>query len=204
MRAQQHEFSNRLHAIAGLLELDRSADALSYLHEIRGTTADFDQTLRSRIRSPQIVGLMLGKVAEAHEREIELSIAPESNHGEAPGHIHALITILGNLIDNAFDALMDAPGPRQVSVSVVESVEALTITVSDNGPGIPSGAIRQIFTKGYTTKRGSLVRHVGLGLSLVDQTASKLGGHVLVSDGPGARFTVTLPPSSALLPSGAR
>lgn len=199
LRAQQHEFSNRLHAIEGLLELDRSSEALSYLHEIRGITADFDQTLRSRIRSPQIVGLMLGKVAEAHERGIELTVAPETDLGEVPRSIHSLITIIGNLIDNAFDALIGTPPPRRVTVSVRETAELLTIVVSDNGPGIPDGVIRQIFLKGYTTKRGTLARHVGLGLSLVEQTATKLGGEVAVSDGPGARFTVTLPHSPALI-----
>ncbi len=193
MRAQQHEFSNRLHAIAGLLELDRASEALSYVQEIHGMTADFDQALRQRVRAPQIMGLMLGKVAEARERGIELQISPETDLGEAPSRVHALITILGNLIDNAFDALRDTPAPRRVEVSIVESAESMVITVSDNGPGVPRGAIRQIFTKGYTTKRGSLVRHVGLGLSLVDQTTSKLGGWVSVTGGPGARFTVVIP-----------
>jgi len=209
LRAQQHEFTNRLHAITGLLELDRSSEALSYLHEIRGITADFDQTLRSRIQSPQIVGLMLGKASEAHERGITLTVAPDSDLGEAPGRIHPLITILGNLIDNAFDALLDAPVPRQVTVGIKETSDSVTITVCDNGPGIPNDATRQIFTKGYTTKRGTVVRHVGLGLALVEQTVTKLGGAISVSDGPGACFTVTLPHATApasggLMPHGAR
>lgn len=193
MRAQQHEFSNRLHAIAGLLELGRAAEALSYLHEIHGISADFDLALRQRVRAPQIMGLMLGKVAEAHERGIELVIAPETDLGDSPARVHALITIIGNLIDNAFDALSETPSPRRVVVGITESTAAVTVTVSDNGPGVPSGAIRQIFTKGFTTKRASLVRHIGLGLSLVEQTATKLGGTVTVSTGPGATFTVVLP-----------
>ena len=193
MRAQQHEFSNRLHAIAGLLELDRAPEALSYVQEIHGMSADFDLALRQRVRAPQIMGLMLGKMAEAHERGIELVISPETDLGEAPTRVHALITILGNLIDNAFDALKDTPAPRVVEVSITETPDSVTITVADNGPGIPHGTIRQIFTRGYTTKRGSLVRHIGLGLSLVDQAATKLGGRVSVSEGPGATFTVVIP-----------
>jgi two-component system CitB family sensor kinase len=203
MRAQQHEFSNRLHAIAGLLELNRYSEALAYVQEIHGVTAEFDQTLRRRVRSPQIIGLMLGKVAEANERGIELLIAPDTDLGESPRRVHALITILGNLIDNAFDALKDTPTPRRVVVSIVESRQSVVITVSDNGPGIPRDVIRQIFTKGYTTKRGTLVRHIGLGLSLVDQAATKLGGSISVSEGPGATFTVVLPEAVALAPTGA-
>ena len=155
--------------------------------------ADLDQTLRTHIRAPQIVGLMLGKAAEATERGIDLVIAPETTLGEAPDRVQALTTILGNLIDNAFDALSGTPAPRRVEVSVVESGERVTATVSDSGPGVPRDANQHIFRNGYTTKRGSLVRHSGLGLSLVHNTVTKLGGSVSVSDGPGATFTVVLP-----------
>jgi two-component system CitB family sensor kinase len=203
MRAQQHEFSNRMHAIAGLLELGRSGEALDYIQEIRGGSADFDQNLRTRIAAPQIVGLILGKAAEAHERGIEFTLSPESSLGPAPDHVQSLTTILGNLIDNAFDALAAVRPPRQVTVSVVETAESVTVVVSDNGPGLPHGAISQIFTNGYTTKRGSLLRHAGLGLSLVDKSVTKLNGSISVSDGPGATFTVVLPPAAAGAPIGA-
>ncbi len=204
MRAQQHEFSNRIHAIAGLLELGQPGEALEYVNEIRGTTADLDQTLRTHIGAPQIVGLMLGKAAEASERGIDLTISPDTNLGEAPQRVQALTTILGNLIDNAFDALASAPQPRRVDVSVVESADSLKITVSDNGPGITRGAKQHIFRNGYTTKRGSLVRHSGLGLSLVHNTVAKLDGSVSVSEGPGATFTVLLPRTPALTPERQR
>ena len=200
MRAQQHEFSNRMHVIAGLLELGRPEDALDYVNEIRGTSADLDQALRTHFGAPQIVGLMLGKAAEANERGIDLTIDPATNLGEAPGRVQALTTILGNLIDNAFDALGSTPAPRRVRVGVVESEDALTVTVSDNGPGVPAKDAARIFRNGYTTKRGSLVRHSGLGLSLVQNTVTKLGGSVTVDDGPGATFTVVLPKDPARTP----
>ena len=193
IRAQQHEFSNRMHAVSGLLELGRTKEALEYLNEIRGTTADLDATLRSHIGSPLIVGLLLGKAAEANERGIELVIAPDTDLGEAPERVQALTTILGNLIDNAFDALAGAPAPRRVVVSVVESPGSVTVRVADNGPGVPSAELPRIFENGYSTKRGSLVRHSGLGLSLVHSTVTKLGGTVTVSGGPGATFTIVLP-----------
>ena len=193
IRAQQHEFANRLHAIAGLLELERPGEALEYIEEIRGSTADFDQSLRSYIEAPQIVGLLLGKAAEAHERGIDFTISPESRLSDAPGHVQALTTILGNLIDNAFDALSESPPPRRVEVSVAEALESLVISVTDSGPGLPDGAIPQIFNNGYTTKRGSVVRHIGLGLSLVERTVNRFQGSITVSEGPGATFTVVLP-----------
>jgi two-component system, CitB family, sensor kinase len=193
MRAQQHEFSNRMHALSGLLELDRTDEALAYLTELRGVSADLDQTLRTRIRSPHLVGLLLGKSAEASERGIELVIAPDTSVGEAPGRLRALTTVLGNLIDNAFDALSGAPTPRRVDVSIVEGPTETVVTVADNGPGVPPGEIAHIFHDGYTTKRGSLVRHSGLGLALVHSTVGKLGGTVTVTNEPGAVFRVAIP-----------
>ncbi|MCU1528316.1 MAG: signal transduction histidine kinase regulating citrate/malate metabolism, partial [Frondihabitans sp.] len=176
LRAQQHEFSNRMHVIAGLLELGNEADALEYVHEIRGTTADLDQTLRARIHSPQIIGLMLGKVAEATERGITLTVTPDSLLGEHPARLQALTTILGNLIDNAFDALVDSHAPRLMSVSILESSSSITVIVADNGPGVSPEDSPHIFRRGYTTKRGTLIRHRGLGLSLVQNTVTKLEG----------------------------
>ena len=105
LRAQQHEFANRMHAVAGLLELDRHQEALTYLTEIRGTAADFDNTLRRHIAAPQIVGLLLGKAAEASERAIQLEISPESCLRECPEKVQVLITVVGNLVDNAMEAL---------------------------------------------------------------------------------------------------
>ncbi len=200
MRAQQHEFSNRMHVIAGLLELGRPEDALDYVNEIRGTSADLDEALRTHFGAPQIVGLMLGKAAEANERGIDLTIEPDTNLGSSSGRVQALTTILGNLIDNAFDALANTPAPRRVRVGVRETEEDLTVTVADNGPGVPAGDASRIFRNGYTTKRGSLVRHSGLGLSLVHNTVTKLGGSVSVTDGPGATFTVVLPKDPARTP----
>ena len=144
-----------------------------------------------------VVGLLLGKAAEANERGIELVISPDTDLGDAPGRVQALTTILGNLIDNAFDALATTPGKRRVLVSVIESPEVLTVRVSDNGPGVPNGDLPRIFENGYTTKRGSLVRHSGLGLSLVHSTVTALGGTVTVSCDHGATFEVVLPRASA-------
>lgn len=203
IRAQQHEFSNRMHAVSGLLELGRPEEALQYLNEIRGTSADLDRTLRTHVGAPMIVGLLLGKAAEANERGIDLTISPETELGSAPDRLQALVTILGNLIDNAFDALADSPAPRCVTVAIVETPQTLTVRVADNGPGVPHGSVLTIFESGYTTKRGSLARHSGLGLSLVHTTAQRLGGTVEVISAEGAAFTVVIPRSAHLAPDDA-
>jgi two-component system CitB family sensor kinase len=204
LRAQQHEFANRIHAISGLLELGRLPEALSYVHEIRGTSADLDETLRAHIAAPQIIGLLLGKAAEAGERGIRFVILPETALSEAPDRVQALTTIVGNLVDNAFDAVAGTPVPRRVEVSIVETDAELTVRVADSGPGIAPGALAHIFDDGYTTKGDSFAGHSGLGLALVHAAAAQVGGTVAVSSGPGAVFTVLLPRVDARLTEGAR
>ncbi|GAB3579936.1 ATP-binding protein [Calidifontibacter terrae] len=189
LRAQQHEFANRMHAVSGLLQLGRTTEALDYLLEIRGTAADFDNSLRERIAAPQIVGLLMGKVAEASEAGVEVRIAPTTRLSASPRNVHYLVSILGNLIDNAIQALASAPPPRLIDVAIVEA-GGVRIQVSDNGPGIAPGSEQEIFLDGYSTKAGG---RRGTGLAVVHRMVSRLGGTISVSTGPGARFTVALP-----------
>jgi len=196
LRAQQHEFANRLHTIAGMLELGHRDEALGYLTELQDATAGLADHLRSRVASPQIVGLLLGKIAEASERGIDLRLSEETWLGEAPEKVQALTTILGNLIDNAFDAVTCTPGKRQVRVALVEDDDAITAQVSDSGPGVPAGAADAIFADGYTTKAEVAGSRRGLGLALVHRLVQRLDGNITVSEGAGAVFTVRLPKSS--------
>jgi two-component system CitB family sensor kinase len=204
MRAQQHEFTNQLHAVTGLLELGQVDEARGYLAELNDGAAEFAESLRERISSPLIVGLLLGKAAEASERGLVLEISDDSWLGESPQKLQALTTILGNLIDNAFEALAGAAGSGRVVVTLIEDDGAVTVRVADNGPGIPPGAAQAIFQDGYTTKsdRGLLRR--GLGLALVHRLVQRLHGTITVSEGPCPVFTVELPatPAAAPLPTG--
>ncbi|KHK96145.1 hypothetical protein LK09_15985 [Microbacterium mangrovi] len=197
LRAQQHEFSNRMHAIAGLLELGRLPEALSYVHEIRGTSADLDETLRAHIAAPQLIGLLLGKAAEAGERGIDFVISPDTLVGEVPERVQALTTIVGNLVDNAFDAVAATPAPRRVELSIVESPDAVVVRVADSGPGVDDDAAPHLFEAGFTTKAADLAGHSGIGLALVHAAATQAGGSVAVTTGPGAVFTVVLPRPAA-------
>ena len=196
LRAQQHEFANRMHGVTGLLELGRHQEALLYLTEITGTAAEFDRTLRTHIAAPQIAGLLLGKAAEASERAIQLEVSPRTWLSESPEKVQVLTTILGNLIDNAMDAVTPIPPPRRVTVEIIEDAAQITVDVTDNGPGIPAELVPQIFVDGYTTKSGPGTRPRGLGLALVHRFVTRLHGSVRVTsaaDGTGARFCVEIP-----------
>jgi two-component system CitB family sensor kinase len=196
LRAQQHEFSNRLHAVTGLLELGEVDDALGYLTELHGTAAEFADSLRARIGSPLIIGLLLGKAAEASERGLVLEISQDTWLGEVPQKLQALTTILGNLIDNAFEALSGGTG--RVVVTIIDDEQEILVRVADNGPGIPPGSAASIFQDGYTTKsdRGPLRR--GLGLALVHRLVHRLHGRITVTEGPEPVFTVHLPATTAV------
>jgi two-component system CitB family sensor kinase len=199
LRAQHHEFSNRMHVIAGLLELGHADDARDYLMEIQGTAAELDNSLRASIASPQVVGLLLGKAAEASERGIRLEITPETWLSESPVKIQVLTLVLGNLVDNAMDAVAAAPQGGRVEIGILEDEEAITIVVTDNGPGVAPELVPRIFLDGYSTKghQGGSLR--GLGLALVHRMVTHSDGSVQVTRAKtgGARFTVVIPKRQA-------
>jgi two-component system CitB family sensor kinase len=197
LRAQQHEFANRMHTVAGLLELGNTEEALGYVTELRAGAAAFADSLRSRIASPLIVGLLLGKAAEAGERGIVLEVTDDTWLGETPEKVQALTTILGNLIDNAIDALTPSAGSGRVVVAVVENDDTIDVRVSDNGPGIDDSLKATIFIDGYTTKPDRDTVRRGLGLAMVHRLVQRLHGTISVGDGPGATFHVRLPKTPA-------
>ena len=197
LRAQQHEFSNRLHAVIGLLELGDVDEALGYLTQLQGGAAEFAESLRARIGSPLIVGLLMGKAAEASERGLTLTISEDTWLGDSPQKIQALTTILGNLIDNAFEALAGRAGSGRVLVRIVQDEEAISVRVTDNGPGIPPGSAESIFQDGYTTKNGRGGVHRGLGLALVHRLVQRLHGTITVTEGPAPVFSVHLPATTS-------
>jgi two-component system CitB family sensor kinase len=197
LRAQQHEFANRMHTVAGLIELGESGEALSYLKDLSGAEAEFAESLRARVASPLIVGLILAKSAVAAERGIKLELTGDSWLGDVPAKSQALTTILGNLIDNAFDAVGGARGPAQgpgrVTVSLLEDEDRIRVEVADNGPGIAAEDLEFVFVDGFSTKPDSGTLRRGLGLALVHRLVLRLGGRIEVAPGPGAVFRVSLP-----------
>ncbi|SDP37956.1 two-component system, CitB family, sensor kinase [Nakamurella panacisegetis] len=194
LRAQEHEFANRLHVIGGLLDLQEFAEARSYVNGVvasghTGTGED----LRARISPPIIAALLLAKQTIAAERDISLTIAEHSRLDLPSGPTaQNVMTVLGNLIDNGLDAVAQRPAPRAVEVTITDD-EALTIVVQDNGPGIDAVHRQSIFDDGFSTKAAQSDRRRGIGLALVRRLVTRAGGSIVVNTGPGARFEVHLP-----------
>jgi two-component system CitB family sensor kinase len=132
-------------------------------------------------------------VTIAAEQDVHLTVSPDSHLARPPVETQSLLTVLGNLIDNAVDAVAGQAEPRSVTVHVAETDDEIHIVVTDTGPGIPRDALREIFVDGYSTKtpRGQIRR--GLGLALVYRLVHRAGGSIEVTPGPGARFVLCLP-----------
>ncbi|MFD5142171.1 ATP-binding protein [Streptomyces sp. NPDC058401] len=197
LRAQAHEAANRLHTVVSLIELGRSREAVDFATAELSLAQALTDEVIAAVGEPVLVALLLGKAAQAHERGVELVVTPDSGViGAGPGGPPArdLVTVLGNLVDNAVDALTGVPGGR-ISVTIRPDGpdgphgRGVLIGVADNGPGLPEGA--DVFRRGWSGKGEGR----GLGLALVRQVADRHGGSAdagRLPDG-GARFTVRLP-----------
>ncbi|MGR6968882.1 ATP-binding protein [Streptomyces cynarae] len=207
LRAQQHEFTNRMHTLAGLLDIGDHDAAYEFAVGSAGAGQALTESVRRRIGNPLMVGLIVAKTTVAAERGVRIVLDDDSALGQDPPHLRRLLTIVGNLLDNAVDAATDGPPPaggRQVRLTLTEGPDHVTVRVADTGPGIPPGAAEAIFEDGWSTRpeRGTARR--GLGLALVHRLVQRHGGTVAVSEGPGAVFTVVLPlPDTAPAPQGA-
>ena len=198
LRSQEHEFANRLHVIGGLIELGRHDDAVEFINH----TSVLHQTLAAQlvdgVSDPILSALLLGKAAVAGERGITLSV---SAVGELPADLddpQGLVTVLGNLIDNALESVAQAGGgvtrDGRVEVGIAARTDVLEITVHDTGPGIDESLTEEIFRHGFTTKVAHADnRRRGIGLALVSREVRGRGGRIEVRNVDGALFTVTIP-----------
>ncbi|RLV69661.1 Two-component system sensor kinase [Streptomyces sp. CBMAI 2042] len=214
LRSQAHEAANRLHTVVSLIELGRVEEAVEF------ATAELElaQVLTDRVvgavEEPVLAALLLGKAAQANERGVELELAEDSliDDGALPASLaqRDLVTILGNLINNAVDAASEGEGhgaagavPAQrtaaqggagrarVTVTALADGRELLLRVSDTGAGIGPEEADEVFRRGWSTHGAGR----GLGLALVRQAAHRNGGSVELDRAPegGARFTVRLP-----------
>ncbi|MEO7126296.1 MAG: ATP-binding protein [Nakamurella sp.] len=196
LRAQQHEYDNRVHALAGLIELGRYEEAAKYAGELSSIQPGLAERLQERLDSPQVVGLLVAKSVVAAERGVTLTLSDDSALSEGDCDPAALLTIVGNLVDNAIDAAVGGDA-HAVQVTIrAEPGGQVTVQVRDTGVGIPPEDWPRIFTDGFTTKPAIGIRRRGLGLALVQRTVTGAGGAIrLTADPlvPGMTFTVSLP-----------
>jgi two-component system CitB family sensor kinase len=192
LRAQAHEFSNTLHAVAGLIELGKGHDALEFITDQVAIHQGLTTAYRDRIGDPLLVALLLAKSAVASERGIAFQVDAESLEGVRITEPRRVLTVVGNLVDNAFDSVggLRYSGGR-VDVAFRADGVDLDVRVADNGAGVPPEHLNELFDAGFTTKDRRL--HSGVGLSLVRQAVGRRAGSIRVSNDGGAVFTAVLP-----------
>lgn len=193
LRAQSHEFANRLHTLVGLVELGQYDEAIRFVTDVSEARDALTEQLKAAIRDPKLVALTLAKSSLADERGVQLRVAADCHVGADITDITSVLTVTGNLIDNAIEATAQAPDPRWVELTVVSAGANLLIRVRDSGPGVPDDMREAIFTDGYTSKSSPTGARRGLGLALVRQIAERRGGMVSVGRDGGAVFTAVLP-----------
>ncbi|MBV9000376.1 MAG: sensor histidine kinase [Solirubrobacterales bacterium] len=193
LRAQQHEFSNRMHTVAGLIELGDHDAAVRYALDVSGATAGLAQAVRDRVESPELAALLLAKTTVAAERDVQLELTDDSRLARTGTDTNVMLSIVGNLIDNAIDAAAAGPRPARVTVRLTTSGDNVTLQVSDSGPGVPGELAERIFTDGFTTKPPDGRGQRGIGLALVHRLVSRAGGTITVNCSGATTFTVVLP-----------
>jgi two-component system, CitB family, sensor kinase len=198
LRSQNHEAANRLHTVVSLIELDRTEEALDFATEELQVAQLLTDRVVSAVEEPVVAALLLGKTAQATERGIGFRIGEDTRVSALILEPRDMVTVLGNLLDNAFDAVSGS-ATQKVEVEVVADADSLSVRVDDSGPGLPTDLAEQVFRRGWSTKPGAGSVGRGVGLALVGQVVRRYGGTIDVGTSPlgGACFHLRVRRSGA-------
>ncbi|QTN00643.1 PAS domain-containing protein [Sediminibacillus dalangtanensis] len=192
LRAQAHEFTGKLHAILGFIQLGKRQEAIELIQNEANLQEQVSEMFFSQIRDEKVQAILLGKFAKASEKKISFKVEEGSSLAPLPEHIplSPLIVILGNLINNAFDAVRECDSP-EVSFFVTDLGNDIIFEIADNGTGLDKGAEHQIFDRGYSRKGTNR----GDGLANVKEEVYSQNGAIEVNSSPGMGtvFTVVIP-----------
>jgi CitB family two-component system sensor histidine kinase MalK len=191
LRAQTHEFMNKLHVILGLVRLEEYERLKTFITGVAGRLDDEVGFVIQRIKDPVVAGFLLARFASAREQNILMQLDPDASLPSCPDDAasHDLVTVLGNLLENAVEAIGEGP-LREIQVSLRPEGRQVHLSVADSGPGLPEETLAQAFTLGFSTKG----ENRGFGLWRAARTAEARGGHLQGTnrEGGGALFTASL------------
>lgn len=192
LRAQNHEFMNKLHTVSGLLQLGHLDEAIDFVDQISQGSSQLDHLLTEHIRDHKLAGLLLSKYNQFSEKRVQLEITDESHLVELPDKLNSeeLCSIVGNLLDNSFDSIIESDvAERKISFFINDLSDMLEIEIYNTGPEIDEMTGDAIFNKGYTTKKDGQ----GIGLYLVKSIVSSIGGTIEWQNDEGVFWHVVIP-----------
>nr|WP_320049141.1 sensor histidine kinase [uncultured Desulfuromonas sp.] len=200
LRVQAHEYSNKLHTLSGLLQIQAYDEALDLIVREAEDYQSLIQFLTRAVPHPMIAAIILGKYNRAQELKVAFSIDPDSTMADIPDSLNQqkLVTILGNLLDNALEAAQrNSDAPAKIQLFMTDIGHDLIFEIEDSGSGIDPDKQEHVFIKGYSSKSDESATHGahGVGLYLVREKVEELAGQVTISTGDlgGALFTLIIP-----------
>lgn len=195
LRSQTHEYANKLYTISGLIQLKSYQEALEIINKETNDYQDLIQFLLDAVPDKLISAILLGKYNRAHELQVDFIIDKDSSLRDVPSHIQRekLVTILGNLLDNAFEAVLESRSSRrEVHLFMTDLGNDFIFEIEDSGNGLSTNEQEQLFSRGFSTKNG---KDRGHGLFLVNQALRYLNGYITISESElgGLAFLVVIP-----------
>ena len=193
MRANNHDFTNKLHVIMGLIQMEMYNEAVSYIENISIVQRETISKIMSAVDEPSIAALLIGKSARASELNIKFILSEESHYSKTDLYLppELMVTVIGNLIDNAFDAMniKDIDRQKELHFGIYSREDALLITIDDTGVGISKNNLEHIFDNGFSTKGEGR----GTGLYQVKEMVEAISGKIMVEsqENVGTSFTVS-------------
>lgn len=194
MRANNHDFTNKLHVILGMIQMGMYDEATAYIQNISMVQRESISKIMNAVSEPSVAALLIGKIARASELNIKFVLRENCSYCPSDMKLpsEALVTVIGNLLDNAFDAMnenADYRAPKELLFGIYSRPGAVLITVDDTGCGIDKQDIDRIFENGYSTKGDGR----GTGLYQVKSIVDRLGGTVTVESqkDAGTSFSVS-------------
>ncbi|WP_187270620.1 sensor histidine kinase [Lacisediminihabitans profunda] len=204
LRSQTHEYANRLHTVVSLLELGRTRDAIDLIaHQVQLSQSLADDVVGA-VNEPALAALLLGKSTQAGERGIELRLEIEQNLAPSAMDPADLVSVVGNLVDNAMDAAAAGSAAPWVRVTLGTNHEhgCVELTVSDSGRGVENALGERIFSPGFSTKPAGATGR-GFGLAVVRQVLQIHGGTIELLPGSATEFRARWPIAVAQIPASA-
>ena len=182
MRANNHDFTNKLHVILGLIQMEMYDQATSYIENITMVQRASISKIMNCISEPALAALLIGKTARAAELNVKFTLRDGSHFSNTDMHIptEVLITVIGNLIENAFESMNakepNPSNPNELIIGLFSKEDSILITVDDTGLGISEENKQRIFENGFSTKG----ENRGTGLYQVKTMVENLGGLITV------------------------